>query len=141
MKKQLWMMATAVALALAVGVACGDDESVGPEELPPEVTPGTMIMSLVTPNADDGAIMFTVSGGVIDTPALLDIDHVLYLMEDSSSISVIIAGDIAAGELLEFDVPDIEVTYTATITQVADRANDLRESLADYDLTVDLEAQ
>ena len=51
MKKQRWMMATAVALALAVGGACGD-ESVAPEEtpeeeLPPEVTPGTMIVSLV----------------------------------------------------------------------------------------------
>lgn len=136
MRKQHWIMATAVALALAVGLACGDDENVGPE-----VTPGTMIVSLTTPNLDDGAIMFTVSGGAIDAPALLDVEHVLYLMEGTNAISVIIAGDIAAGELLEFDVPDIEVTYTATITQVADRMNDLRDSLAGYELTVDLEVQ
>ncbi len=136
MRKQHWIMATAVALALAVGVACGDDENVGPE-----VTPGTMIVSLTTPNLDDGAIMFTVSGGAIDSPALLDVDHVLYLMEGTNTISVIIAGDIAAGELLEFDVPDVDATYTATITQVADRMNDLRDPLTGYALTVEQEAQ
>jgi hypothetical protein len=132
MRKQRWITATAVALALVVGVACGDDEGVGPG-----VTPGTMIVSLTTPNADDGAIMFTVSGGAIDAPTLLDIDHVLYLMEGTNSITAIVAGDIVAGGLLEFDVPDIEVTYTATITQVADRLNDLRDPLTGYDLTVE----
>ncbi|UCC83624.1 MAG: hypothetical protein JSW46_01450 [Gemmatimonadota bacterium] len=136
MRKQRWITATAVALALAVGVACGDDESVGPE-----VTPGTMIVSLTTPNADDGAIMFTVSGGEIDAPALLDIEHVLYLMEGANTITAIIAGDIVAGGLLEFDVPDVEVAYTATITQVADRTNDLRDPLTGYSLTVDPEVE
>jgi hypothetical protein len=134
MRKQRWMIVTAVALALAVGVACDDDAAVGPE-----ATAGTMIVSLTTPNLDDGAIMFTVSGGEIDSPALLDVDHVLYLMEGTNTITAIILGDIEAGELLEFDVPDIDVTYTATITQVADRMNDLHESLSGYGLTVEAE--
>lgn len=134
MRKQRWIMVTAVALALAVGVACDDDAAMGPE-----ATAGTMIVSLTTPNLDDGAIMFTVSGGEIDSPALLDIDHVLYLMEGTNTITAIIVGDIDAGELLEFDVPDIDVTYTATITQVADRTNDLHESLTGYGLTVEAE--
>jgi len=134
MRKQRWMMVTAVALVLAVGVACDDDAAFGPE-----ATAGTMIVSLATPNLDDGAVMFTVSGGEIDSPALLDVDHVLYFVEGTNSITAIIVGDIEAGELLEFDVPDIEVTYTATITQVADRLNDLRELLTGYSMAVDLE--
>jgi hypothetical protein len=115
-------------------VACDDDAG-----LAPEATAGTMIVSLATPNLDDGAIMFTVSGGAIDSPALLDLGHVLYVMEGTNTISAIIAGDIAAGELLEFDVPDVDATYTATITQVADRMNDLRDPLTGYALAVEPE--
>jgi hypothetical protein len=134
MRKQRWMMVTAVALALAVGVACDDDAAFGPEN-----PAGTMVVSLTTPNADDGAIMFTVSGGEMYSPTLSNTEYVLYMLEGTNTLTAVVVGDIEAGALLEFGVPALNVTYTATVTQVADRLNDLRDPLTGYDLTVDLE--
>ena len=46
---------------LALASACGDG---GPTE-PAGPVPGVLKIALATPNADDGALLFTVSGGSV----------------------------------------------------------------------------
>ena len=48
---------------LALASACGDG---GPTE-PAGPVPGVLKIALATPNADDGALLFTVSGGRVST--------------------------------------------------------------------------
>jgi hypothetical protein len=94
---------------------------------------------LTTPNADDGAILFTLSGGPIDAPAATSSDHAFFSRETGAmSMTAVLVGDLTAGTVLEFDVPDGSSAsdYTATIVEVADRQNALREELAGYELSV-----
>lgn len=132
MKKQRWIIATAVALVMATGVACDDDATA------PGAVAGTFVVTLTTPNTDDGAIMFTISGGAISAPALSDATLHMYTSEGTNSLTVVIIGDIEAGDLLVFDVPDIAALddYSADIDEVADRANDLVSPLTGYSLLI-----
>lgn len=130
MKRQRWIMYTAVALVLAAA-ACSDDTT------GPQAVPGTLAVTLTTPNTDDGAIMFTVTGGELSNATLVDPSFQLYTHEGASSLTAVIVGDIEAGAVLEFDVPDIDAleSYSAEVDQVANRANDL-QALTGYSLSV-----
>ncbi len=132
-----WRPISAVALALALGLACGGDgDDGGPTN---GGGPDTLVLSLITPNNDDGAILFTISGGDIDSPTAASAADVLFFRSTgATSISAVIVGDISAGALVEFEVPagTSASSYTTTITEVADRSNALRGSVAGYSLSV-----
>ena len=100
---------------------------------------GTLVMSLTTPNADDGAILFSLSGAAIDNPAAVAASDVFFFRATgSTSINAVVVGDISAGALVSFDVPDVGAasSYSTTITEVADRNNALRTSLSGYVLSI-----
>ena len=132
-----WRPISAVALALALGLACGGDgDDGGPTN---GGGPDTLVLSLITPNNDDGAILFTLSGGDIDNPtAVFAADVFFFRSTGATSISAVIVGDISAGAVVEFEVPagTSASSYTTTITEVADRSNALRGSVASYSLSV-----
>lgn len=135
MRRLSWYPITAAAVALAVGMACGDDGG------PMEPVPGTLIVSLATPNSDDGAILFTISGGGISAPtAVASSDLFFFRATGTSSLAVVVAGNIAS-QVLRFNVPDVgqASTYTASIIEVADRNNALRASLSGYVLSISRE--
>lgn len=117
-----------------VAAGCGDDDG------PTGPVPGTVQVSLVTPNVDDGAVLFSVTGGEIGEPTSANAAHVFFFRRQaSSSVTVAIVGDLTDGPLLEFDVPDVGDIglYTATLLEVSDRTNRLRATLTDYDLPLD----
>ena len=123
------------AMALAATLAC-DGDVVQP---PPENIPGTLVLTLMTPNTDDGAILLSVAGGEINSPMAAASSHVLFFRTTSeSSINAVIVGDITDGLLIHFDVPDVASasSYNATVTQVADRGNTLRNDISGYLLDV-----
>ena len=126
----------AASLAMWGATACGDDDPTGPGNGGP--TAGTLTVTLVTPNADDGAILFTVNGP--DMTQIAAGDAALYFRhaQDGATVTGVVAGDVAGGALLTFRVPDIDAagSYSAVIQQVADRDNELRGSLAGYSLSV-----
>jgi hypothetical protein len=125
----------AVALALAVGLACGDDG-------PTEPVPGTLVVSLTTPNSDDGAILFTISGGGVDDPAAVATSHRMFFRTTgTSTTTAVVVGNITSGPLLRFEVLDVgeASSFTGTITEVADRNNELRASLSGYSLAISRE--
>lgn len=123
----------ALALGLVAGTACSDDEE------PTGPTAGTLSVTLTTPNMDDGAILFEVTGPDIASVTVTVPEHYTHVGQDGSTLTIVIVGDIEPGLIVGFDVPDISAvaSYTAIVTQVADRTNELRSDLAGYDLTVE----
>ncbi len=137
MKRLRWHPIAAATVALAVSVACGDGDGVTAVPVP-----GTLVLSLTSPNSDDGAILLSISGGGISAPTVVSTSHVLFFRSTgTTSINAVVVGNITAGLLLRFDVPDVGggSPYTGTITEVADRANALRTTLTGYSLEISRE--
>jgi hypothetical protein len=121
---------------LSTSVSCGDDDngSTGP----PDPVPGTLTLSLETPHGDDGAVLLRLDGADISQVELAAPGLYLRFLEDQTGVTAVFVGDIVSGDLLTFDVPDVNsvASYAGTILEAADRSNALRGSLAEYTLTV-----
>lgn len=131
MKRAGWPRMLAAAIVVSVGLSCGEG--------PTAPVPGTLVVSLTTPNSDDGAILLTMAGAGIGAPTAVSSSHVLFFrVTSTTSLTAVVVGNIAAGPLLSFAVPDVGAasSYTATITEVAARDNALRASLSGYTLSV-----
>jgi len=126
-------VAMALAFGLMASIACSDDEA------PTGPTAGTLSVTLTTPNMDDGAILFEVTGPDIVSVSVTVPEHYTHVGVDGSTLTIVVVGDIESGLLVGFDVSDTRAvdSYSATVTQVADRSNELRGSLTGYDLTVE----
>ncbi len=134
MKRLRWHPIAAATVALVVSVACGDGDGVTAVPMS-----GTLVLSLTSPNSDDGAILLSISGGGISAPTVVSTSHVLFFRATgTTSINAVVVGNITAGPLLRFDVPDVSgaSAYTGTITEAANRANALRTTLTGYSLEI-----
>lgn len=119
--------------ALSVGAACSDDPTAGVTQA------GTVTLRLTTPHADDGAVLFEVSGPPIDS-ATADNASLRLFTRRAGETTIIgaLVGVVTNGAEVTLHVPDAgaAVGYTAEVLEVADRENALRTSLAGYALTV-----
>lgn len=134
MKTRHLAVTAIVIAALAAGSGCGDD---GPTE--PNAVPGTLQLRLTTPYADDGAIMLEIRGPEIDRLAAVNSAHLMYSRATSgSAVRVVIVGDIRSTGLLEFQVPDVRAVgdYSTQLIEVADRTNELRSRLSEYEVLI-----
>ncbi len=124
---------TALILGLMAGFACSDDES------PAGPTAGTLSVTLTTPNIDDGGILFRVTGPDIVSVSVTVPEYYTHVGQNADTLTIVVVGNVASGMLVGFDVPDVGAvaSYSATVTQVADRANALRADLTAYGLTVE----
>jgi len=124
----------ALAGALAVGTSgCNSDTNTDP------TSSGPVTVSLSTPNADDGALMIIVKGqGPPTIESASNAYQVYWRLAKAGETRVIVVGDISAGPLFTAAAPPGGSTagITATIAEVATRANALRASTAGYTLTV-----
>ena len=122
-----------IAAALLVGVSCSDDPVGGVTQA------GTVTLRLTTPHADDGAVLFEVSGSPIDS-ATADNASLRLFTRRAGETTIIgaMVGVVTNGAEVTLHVPDAgaAVGYTAEVLEVADRENALRTSLAGYALTV-----
>jgi hypothetical protein len=129
-------MPVAVALVLIAG--CGDSGGSGPEPEPDPI-PGWLKVRLDTPNADDGGIMFTVSGGAIESVRSSFLD--LYVSQGSSTLKrIIVAGNLPNGTVLvELKVPDVQDAedYSAIVDQVASGDSFVQRTASGYSLSVE----
>lgn len=136
--KRSFPVVLAASLVLWSAAACGDDDDDGPSG-PSGPTAGTLTLTLDTPNADDGAILFTVSGPDMTQIAAPDASLYFRFAQDGNTVTAVLVGDVEDGALLTFRVPDIDAvaSYGATVVQVADRDNELRPAVGGCVLTVD----
>jgi hypothetical protein len=126
-----WILATVA--ALSIGAACSSDSTGGAAQ------PGTLTLRLATPHADDGAMIFEVSGPPIDSVIVANASLRLFTRrEGGSTVSGAVVGALTGGAVVTLHVPDVGAAsgYTARILEVADRQNGLRTSLTGYALTV-----
>jgi hypothetical protein len=126
-----WIFAVVAALSVAAG--CSNDSTSAVAQ------PGTLSLRLTTPQADDGAMTFAVSGPAIDNATAVDVSLRLFTRQaDGSTLVGAVVGALGNGVVVTLQVPDVGAAarYTARVVEVADRQNVLRASLAGYALTV-----
>ncbi len=126
------------ALALSVVVilaSCGEELPPGPP--PPPSGPGFLRVLWQTPRSNDGALLITLSGGPLDSLRVSQ-TTLLTAPPGVNDQQLIIAGDVRAGVVLLFWVPERTnvANYRAVLNQVATRADFLQQSLTDYSLTI-----
>jgi hypothetical protein len=95
----------------------------------------TLQVSLSTPFNDDGALLFTVTGGRVDS--VVAAGYTLYTSRtDPATLQVILTGDLSPGIVAHVHIPDERGAsqYSATISQVAARETYIERDPASYRL-------
>jgi hypothetical protein len=130
------MRYTRLAALLVAGAllsSCGgSSEPTGP-------TAGVLSLTLNTPNTGDGAILFRVNGGQVDSIAgSAMVADGSYNLFPANLTRVVIAGPITDGAIAYLFVPDIDkvANYTVTIEQVVVDATYAQRSTAGYSMAV-----
>lgn len=96
----------------------------------------TLDVDLATAAHDDGAVLFTISGGPVDSVEALG--HALYVARiDDNTTRIIVTGDLGAGPIARLHIGDERwlPQYTVTLNQVAARSYTQRD-VASYGLTL-----
>jgi hypothetical protein len=98
--------------------------------------PGWLEVRLVSPNTDDGGVLFTVSGGPIDSIRSPFPDF--YSQGAGDSWRVLVAGSPLANVIAEIWVPDIRVaaSYGGTVEQAARVATYEQRPLVGYQVAI-----
>lgn len=132
MNRMRWILALLATLSLGAG--CSDDVTGGGNP-----RAGTLLLRLTTPRADDGALVFEVSGPPIDSALAANASLRLFTRRvDGVTVVGAVVGAVANGALVTLHVPDVGAAagYTATVREVANRQDALRATLTGYALTV-----
>ena len=123
--------AALVGALLIVGLACDDSTE------PP--VPGSVTISLNTPNTDDGAVALTLTGpglsNLVPTSSSL---KVFWRLVAENELRALVFGNLTSGPVFSVDVQNVNTPslYSATITQVATRDDELRADMSGYTVTV-----
>jgi hypothetical protein len=97
----------------------------------------TLQVSLSTPFNDDGALLFTVTGGRVDSVDAPG--YTLYTSQtDPATLQVILTGNLSPGIVAHVHIPDerAALQYSASISQVAARETYIERDPASYHLEV-----
>jgi hypothetical protein len=124
-------------VAAALGTGCGGGKDGDGGSTAP--TGGLLTVTLATPNADDGAVLLTVTGGGVEAVESAVAGYQVFSSPTASGTThLIVTGDIVAGPLVRLRVPDVGVaaSYAATVTQAAARATFAQQATDGYTLTV-----
>lgn len=119
------------AIALAIAASCSDSQ--GPSG------PGIVTVSLVTPNADDGAIALTITGpGVSEVKPGTSASVAYWRVVSASEARVIVVGNLSSGVLATFEVPDLSKVgqYRVAVLEAASRSDVMRTAVGGYQVTV-----
>ncbi len=120
-----------IGLALLALAACKN-------EGPKTPVPGAASVALVTSNADDGAVLLTLTGpGVTDAQPASAAYRVYSRLAAPGELHVIVVGDLAATVLITVHVDDLNRLgdYAGTVVDAASRSDAARSSLSGYGVT------
>ena len=115
---------------LGAGLACGGG-STGPKA-------GTATVSLVTPNADDGAVLVTLTGpGLANPQSASSSYHVYWRAVSPGEVRAIVVGNLTAGAVLTVSIDDVGKVgqYAGTVVEAASRNDLVRTSVTGYGVT------
>ena len=130
MKRALMLpLGLGVAMAGALGMLSGcSGQPSGPIAT-------TLQVSLSTPYNDDGALLFTVTGGRVDSVDAAG--YTIYTSRpDATTLQVILTGDLSPGNVAQLHIAGERVAsqYSASVSQVAARATYIERDPAAYRL-------
>ena len=117
---------------LVTALSCGGDNAVAPR------APGTMTVSLTTPNTDDGAVLVALFGPGFTNIRPASASYRVYSLTASpTEIRILVVGDLSTGALLSLDIDDPAriAEYHGTVIQAASRDDIVHTVSTDYDLT------
>ena len=122
-----------VGLLVLVGLAanCGGGDGGGPE-------PGFLDLTLNTPNADDGALLFKVVGGTVDSVVAGAMVQDGSYATVTGGTRIVVAGNLTDGIIARVHVPDIKdvADYSVVIEQIAVRNTFAQRAMGGYSVTV-----
>jgi len=124
-------------VAGTLALSCSDG-STAPPLPPPPPAPTAAVISLLTPNSDDGAIVLTLRGPELSDIQATSSAHLLYARTASGQARVIVVGDLSAGPIVKVKLgaghPLSE--YSTAVEQVALRNDSLRATTTGYQLSI-----
>lgn len=100
-------------------------------------TAATLTVDLPSSHGDEGAILFTISGGPVDSVEAAG--YTLYSARiDPNTRKVVVTGNLSNGALARIRIPDGRQasSYSATVSQVAVRSTYAERDPSSYTLTV-----
>jgi hypothetical protein len=123
------------ALAAVVLAACGGASPTGPSTpgpTPVVVTAGVLTMELTTPNANDGAVQFAVSGPAIDSIRPIGYDGATAAL--AGQAQTILTGSLTSGAVARVYVRDIARAneYRAWVVAAAARGSYQLQDVGSY---------
>lgn len=82
---------------------------------------GALAVTLTSPRQDDGAVLFMVYGGPVDS--IESVGYPIHLARVADTVKVIITGSVGAGPIARVHIPDSRqgARYGSRIAQVAER--------------------
>jgi hypothetical protein len=121
----------ALVAVLSLWTACSDEPMSTPRA-------GALFLNLATPHADDGAVIFVITGPAIDSATVDKSSLRLFTRRSNGTLAGIVVGAVGAGPIVRLHVPDVGAAagYSAQVIEVADRQDALRTSLVEYAMTV-----
>lgn len=122
------------ALAVLALAACGGASPTGPSTPTPPVlaTAGVLTMELATPNANDGAVQFAVSGPAIDSIRPIGYDGTTAAL--AGQAQTILTGSLTSGAVARVYVRDIARAneYRAWVVAAAARGSYQLQDVGSY---------
>jgi hypothetical protein len=97
----------------------------------------TLDVSFTTTASDDGAVLFTVAGGPVDSVEAPG--YRLYTAQiNPTTLRVVVAGNLRAGTIARIHIADGRrlSQYSATVNQVAARGSYVQRDPVSYSLSV-----
>jgi len=126
----------------------GGDSGIAPTQPPtqppvqptvPSAVPGTLIVRLVTPYMDDGAILIDITGPAPAAEIVAAAQGAdVHSRSNGNTTRVAVFGSLGSGALVRFSVPDVNAAqqFSAQVTEASDRTSALRASVTGYQLTI-----
>jgi hypothetical protein len=121
-------------LVLLLAMAAGLSNCSGP---PSETVAATLAVTLSSPFTDDGALLFTISGGPVDSVETTG--YTLYSYRpDGNTMEIIVTGQINSGAIARLYIGNERLTpqYSARVMQAAARSSYTQRDPGAYGLTL-----
>jgi hypothetical protein len=134
-----WRRVVVPLMMVTMGLGCADHSTAPQSPTAPGEASPVVVVSLVTPHSDDGALLVSVNGPDLASIQATDSNYVLYSRAvNPQETRVVVIGDLVPGTLFTARIPAGKTlsAYTASIQEVAGRDDALRSDASGYELRI-----
>jgi hypothetical protein len=134
MMRRSWWGCAVLAVLASAGLACGGGEGAAG---PPVPDPGPVTLILTTPNANDGMLLVSVTGGPVSGVAAQGYELAI-TTPGVSGVTLLVRGSVVDGAIAQLVVPDRKklARYRVTVQQAAARLTYGQQTLVGYSIAL-----